>query len=715
MKNFKKLFIGILSIISALSFCLLSGSRNAEVNNAETNAAVLNNNAFNYISLSQPGEKGQPGQVIDSSKFITIDNKTYIITNNSVTINFKTMQLNYELNPGTILDNFYAYKKVVTLEKDAEDKYPESFRIDGIDFDYYYAVIENEFYIYNSPRTQTSRPIVSSASSDLISYELDGETHKITFIFAYTTSGDGYVDDSHQPAKTCEFNFRVLSQDFFLSFQKPVINFFKLTEPVVMFNTFKLDDHDNPYPVEKSLAPNQIFDKLQIEFLNNDYTEGNPLFFKINFNGFVYEYKLYSKVIDGDNLLFVEYTDEYSSASENINYNNSESLATVMTPLGGGEFVIEEQNKVYAKNMGDDNKFSIIFTKTGRYSIEFYDSTYNLKMPNANYYSTSFYIREAGANVTPFQNIYVVAETINDSGEHLDYIVSDSTLNYSTRITVKNLGDFGLDQTTGQEIKLEDVIENIVIKRTDFGIDVVETVDTIYTVADILANLKNNDFVLEYNDDAYYQIFVNPKEPDDPVADIEDPVYYVFTIVKFAKTTFTFGDVIYEASVPYFTDIRNYTNKIDSQMNFNIKFTTSNEIPVELEKTFINRFSIKFGIKKVLIEEFEPEPKDENEKIPDGVYLKVYGVGDITVTLTYNGVSETFILNSEEGNNIISRTEYGKYEIKVVDSMGTTSSYSVNFKKKLNTSALALIVLGSIIGTIVLLFVMKARGKVATR
>ena len=60
MKKFKKLFIGVLSIISAFSFCLLSGSRNAEIDNAETNAAVLNNNAFNYISLSQAG------QVIDS-------------------------------------------------------------------------------------------------------------------------------------------------------------------------------------------------------------------------------------------------------------------------------------------------------------------------------------------------------------------------------------------------------------------------------------------------------------------------------------------------------------------------------------------------------------------------------------------------------------------------------------------------------------------------
>ena len=338
-------------------------------------------------------------------------------------------------------------------------------------------------------------------------------------------------------------------------------------------------------------------------------------------------------------------------------------------------------------------------------------------MPHANYYSTSFFIREAGASVTPFQNIYVVAETINDSSEHIDYIVSDSTLNHSTRITIKNLGDFGLDKTTGQEIQLGDVIENIVIMKTDFGIDVVQTLNTVYSVEDILQNLKDNDFTLEFHDDAYYQVLVNAKTTDDTNADIEDPVYFVFTIVKYAKTTFTFGDVVHEATIPFFTDIRNYTNKIDSKMNFNIKFTKSgeSEIPVELNKTFINRFSIRFGIKKVLVEEFKPEPKDENEKIPDGVYLKIYGVGDITVTLTYNGNTETFILNSEAGNNIISRTEYGKYDIKIVDSMGTETTYSTTLKKKLNNSAMILIVLSSIIGTCVLLFVIKARGKIATR
>ena len=711
MKKFKKIFIGILSIVSAFSFCLLSGSKNADFDNAKTSAETLHSNAFNYISLSQAG------QVIDQSKLTNIDGKTYVITNNSVTINFKPLQFNYKIKSGTILDNFHAYKKVVTLAKGADDKYPEKFTIDGIDGEYYYAVTNDIFYVYNNPKTQTSIPIVNSSESDLINYSLeaDGTTYKIEFIFAYTTNGDGYIDKFSQPTNSCDFNFSVAGQNFFLSFQKPIVNFFKLTEPVVMFNTYKLDDSNNPYPPEKSLAPNQIFDKLQIEFLNNDYTEGNPLFFKINFNGFVYDYKLFSKIIDGENLLFVEYTDEYTSAVEGIDYNNSESLATIKTSIGNNQFVIEDQNKVFAKNALEDNKFSIIFTETGRYSIEIYDSTYKLKMSNANYYSTSFFIREAGESVTPFQNIYVVAETISDSGEHIDYIVKDSTLNYSTRITIKNLGDFGLDKTTGQEIKLEDVIENIVIMKTDFGIDTVQTINTIYSVEEILKNLKNNDFILEFHDDAYYQVLVNVKEPDDPNADIEDPVYFVFTIVKYAKTTFTFGDVVHEATIPFFTDIRNYTNKIDSQMEFTVKFSTSTEIPVELEKTFINRFSIRFGIKKVLVEEFEPKPKDDNEKIPDGVYLKIYGVGDITVTLTYNGNTETFILNSEAGNNIISRTEYGKYDIKIVDSMGTETTYSTTLKKKLNNSAMILIVLSSIIGTCVLLFVIKARGKIATR
>lgn len=705
MKKFKKIFICLLLTISAFTCCLFSGASNAESSNEQSNAVTLASNAFYYISLSQAG------QPIDSSKFTTLDEKTYIITNKSVTINFQTLRFNYTIDPSVTQYNFFPNKKTVTLEKDADEKYPTSFDLDGTT--YYYAVSNDNVYIYNSPITQTSVPVVSSASSSLISYELDGEAHKFTFIMSYASNEDGFKNELGEPAESCEFKFRVVGQDFYLSFQKPVVNFYKLSEPIVMFNTFTLKDEVNYYPAEKSLAPNQIFDKLQIEFLNNDYTEENPLYFKINFNGFVYEYKLYSKVIEDENLLFVEYTDEYSSSSENISYNNSESLATTITPLEDDDFTIN--SKVFAKNGDEFNKFSLIFTKTGRYSIEFYDSTYIQEMVNANYYSTSFFIREAGESVTPFQNIYVVAETMDDEKNHIDYIVSDSVLNYSTKITIKNLGDFGLDSVSGQEIKLEDVIENIVVKRTDFGIDRVETIDTIYTVEDILEKLVDNDFILEFHDDAYYQIFVNAKEPEDELTQVEDPVYYVFTIVKFAKTTFTYNEITYEASIPYFTDVRYFTNKIDSEITFNVKFSTSAEKTVELEKTFINRFNIKFGIKKVAIEEYEKEPANDDEKIPAGVYLKVYGVGDITVTLTYNGVTEVFTLNSETGNNTIDRTEYGTYVIKIVDSMGSETTKTVVFKKGLNTSAIILIVLSSIIGTVVALFVVKARGKVATR
>lgn len=705
MKKFKKIFICLLLTISASLCTLFSGASNAEFSAEQSNAITLSNNAFSYISLSQAR------QVIDSSKFTTLDNKTYIITNKSVTINFQTMRFNYTIDPSVVADNFYPYKKTVTINKDTNGNYPTSFDLNGTT--YYYAVNDDNVYIYNSPITQTSVPVVSSISSSLISYELDGEAHKINFIMAYVSNGDGYKNELGEPAESCEFKFRVAGQDFYLSFQNPVVNFYKLSEPIVMFNTYTLKDEVNYYPAEKSLAPNQVFDKLQIEFLNNDYTEANPLYFKINFNGFVYEYKLYSKIIEDENLLFVEYTDEYSSTSENITYDNSESLATTIIPLEDDNFTIS--SKVFAKTGDDFNKFSLIFTKTGRYSIEFYDSTYIQEMTNANYYSTSFFIREAGESVTPFQNIYIVAETIDDEKNHLDYIVSNSILNYSTKITVKNLGDFGLDPVSGQEIKLEDVIKNIVVKRTDFGIDKVETTDTIYTVQDILDKLINNDFILEFHDDAYYQIFINAKEPDDQTIQVEDPVYYVFTIVKYAKTTFTYNEVTYEASRPYFTDIQYYTNKIDSKIIFNVKFSTSAEKTIELEKTFINRFNIKYGIKKVSIEEYEKEPENDDEKIPAGVYLKVYGVGDITVTLTYNGVTEVFILNSETGNNAIDRTEYGTYVIKIVDSMGTETTRTIEFKKGLNTSAIILIVLSSIIGTVVALFVVRARGKVATR
>lgn len=700
MKILKKIVICILISFSALAFCF-------DVKQPETtsDAAVLDESAFNYITLSQKG------QVLDSTSLKTIDNNTYVITNNSVTISFKPFDHNYSITENTNLNNFFAPETPITIaiEPDAETgEYPTTFVYN--ERTYYYVISStNQVNIYHG-NPATSSAVASSTNSDLISYELDGTTRKIHAIISYTSTEDGYKDIAGNDSTSCVFEFRCNSNTYTLHFQEPIINFYKLTEPVVMFNTNKTDSNGDPFPAEKSLAPDQVFDRLELTFINNDYTEGNPLYFDINFNGFIYEYTLFSKVIDGENLLFVNYSNEYNNESENIVYNNSEYLASSVTKDDNDNIVAIK--KVLAKNNSEDNQFSLIFNKTGRYSIEIYDSTHKLNMTNANHYSTSFFIRENSEIISPFQNIYIVAQTIQDNGTPIEYIVSNSTLNYSTRITVKNLGDFGKN-TEGETIQLSDVIEQIIVKKTDFGIDHVETIDTVYSIEQIQQKLIDNDFTLEFNEDAYYQILVYPKTQSGNQE--LNPVHYVFTIVKHAKTTYTFNDKIYEATTPYKTEYRYYTNPINSEIYFNIKFSTSTETNVNLKKTYINRFNVKFGVKKVAIEKYTPEPENDDESVPAGVYVKVYGVGELTVYVTHNGQTEVLKLNSEIGNNTIDRTEYGKYTIRVVDSMGSETVASFNHKKSLNTSAIVLIVLISIIAGVVILFIVKARGRIATR
>jgi hypothetical protein len=88
---------------------------------------------------------------------------------------------------------------------------------------------------------------------------------------------------------------------------------------------------------------------------------------------------------------------------------------------------------------------------------------------------------------------------------------------------------------------------------------------------------------------------------------------------------------------------------------------------------------------------------------------------DITLSVTFNGVTTDYILNSENGQNTISFTEYGTYTVRLVDSMGTQTSGVFKYSKKLNTSALALIILSAIIVLAILAFIMISRGKVKTR
>lgn len=742
MKKIKNLLFLVLTIIASCVFCISGKNNNANIASAEFSVsdAKFGDAVFSYLSISQAGQEIKPEHL----QTITENDKeiTYVITNNSVTLTFINPIANaLEITENTRLDNFFENKTKIVLEKDAETGIiPDEFIFN--DVTYYFSISGNPgsetLYIYASATKNTY--IIASSETDLINYTKTEDQIEIYITTSFTSKETGFKNLDGTDSKNCSFEFATQTRagqiSYVVNIQKPIINFYNLTEPVVMFDTFTSDDLGNPYPAEKSIAANQVFNKLKVSFLSNEYTEGNPLYFNINFNGFEYNYKLYSKIYNGENLLFINYTDEYTSDEkdeEDISYNNSQNLATKFK-IKDGEIQIDQSGnpifnrKIYAENIADSsiNQFSLIFENTGRYEIEIYDSTYddnddngNTGMPQSNYYKTSFFIRDTSEDVSPFKNIYIVAQTITDSGELDDYIVDNSTLNQSVNISIKNLGGFGKD-ASGNNIQLADVIESIVIRSTDFGIDTVKTVETIYTVDQILAseNFVNNDFVLMFQEDAYYQVIINPKQPTEPGAEKLKAIEYFFTIVKKAKTTFRYNGVPYEAQVAFKTIIEDFTNPISpkDKMTLNFQFSNDEVESLTLDKTFINRFEIRFGVKSVSVKTFEPVPANENEKVPDGLYVQVFGVGDITVYLTTNGQTEVFVLNSEKGNNYISREGYGVYTIKIVDSMGTESQeYVFEIKKGLNTSALILVVLSSIIISVIVIFVMKARGRVATR
>ena len=338
---------------------------------------------------------------------------------------------------------------------------------------------------------------------------------------------------------------------------------------------------------------------------------------------------------------------------------------------------------------------------------------------------TSFYIKDKSKS--NFENIYIIAQTQENDGTDIEYIVSTSTLNKNVKVTIKNLDNFA--KVGGEPVTLADVIEKIEVKKTTFGGSTNIPTPTDYFPEDIEDDIFNGDLTLKFDTDAYYQITIYQKNST-------QTIYYDFTIVKHAKTTFTVplvdenSDPIidpvtnrqktdtYEATVPYRTEVITYTMNILSSMNLNIKYKSSGDSvqAKHLGKTYTNIYTISYGVQAVILERYELIIKDGSEEtVVPGLHLRVYGVGDITLDVTYNGVTTSYTLNSEIGQNTISFYDYGSYTVKMVDSMGTQTAGVYKYSKKLNTSALALILLSSLLVLIILVFVLVARGKIKTR
>lgn len=708
MKHFRKICLTCLSIL--LLAIIVNFVLPAKNNNKKSNAEILDNSVFEFISISKQGQK------LTNENFKTIDDTTYIVSNGALTINVSPLNYNYFFDSPIDTNIFYVEKQNVTLNYDTEiSNFPQSFTFSGTTYYYRIETTTGMLRIYKDDpaATPTASPIVTSAQSSLIEYvdDLEAQTRTLTFTMSITlkaSASDTSLTFSMRSGST---------RTYTLNFLRPVINFANAENPVVEFHCNGLDAGDSEY-VDNTIRREQSYKNVKINFLNNNYTEGNPLYFDINYNGFIYNFELFSKTIDGEELLFVNYIDTE-------NNENNEYLATALIADSSGELVVDTYNRIYKMNGSNFNIFSLVFDKTGRYEIDFYDSTYKCGLSNPNYYSTSFYIKDE--NMTPFENIYIIAQTFDDDNTPLEYIVSTSTLNYNVKAIIKNLGNFGKN-SAGEQIKLEDILDKVEVKKTTFGGSTNIPTRTNYSATEILANLaNNNEFVLSFDEDAYYQITIYQKNSS-------KTIYFEFTIVKHAKTTFTIPLVdsegkpifdengkqktdTYEAKTPYKTEIINYNKNILSSMNLSTSFSVNSSTIRNklLDKTFINKYTISYGMQQVSIEKYEKEKDDNDKSNTVSLNLRFYGVGNMKVYVTFNGTTTEYELNSENGINTLEFTDYGTYTVRVVDSMGTESTQIFALKKSLNFSAMALIILSSIIAAVVVLFILRARSKVGTR
>ncbi len=504
MKYLKKILI-------VFTFLLVSTIAYSNIKPQSSASAVqLNESVFNYVSISTHEQQ------LKMENFKTVDNTTYIIANDSITINLKPLQYMYTIPNISLSACFIPTYNQITIEYDEElEKYPNFFTYNNTT--YYYSFSYNNIYDTNILSIYSSSPEENSLLSPIVTSRVDGiQTLKIeqddTLNIRTITILQSYTLNPTIAGLEETFTFSVASsQTFTLNFLKPVVKFANAENPILRFNCEGLDAGEGFSDTTIPSLQTRTYNQVSIDFLNNDYSQYNQLFFKINRDGFVYDFEFFTKEYNGQTLLFVNYIDP--TRSQTIEY-----LATELKD----DMAI---NSIPAYINNAMSTFSLEFKETGRYEIEIYDSTYLYGLKNANYDKFSFFIREItdknDAIQSAYDNINLIAQTQDDEGNDLEYIVSTSTLNNNIKLTIKNLTNLGTDNA-GKEIKLSDVIDYIKITKTIFvGGENIHVYDYYHpAVPQQYANdknhhkitfLKNGDFVLNYSEDAIYQIEIFKK------------------------------------------------------------------------------------------------------------------------------------------------------------------------------------------------------------
>lgn len=707
MKKFGRIIFFVIAAVFALgiiSICRANSSQPQSLAHAEEAEAVLTHPFANYLTISLPGKDENGNYVVlnKNENFRLEDNVYYIATNTSITVNLKPFEYNYR---EVDFNSDYFSPSITTIEiaKDLNGNYNDFFSFE--DTTYYFQISTGTmFFYYTRPLTSAQVAAFSTSKCSLLSYEEDSDKITINVVRSYTLK-------SNLKSSLTQFNFSVSAfqsynsvnaQVFNFCFNKPSINFANAQTPIVKFTTYRKNGYED---VGNWLKNEQSYNKLTLTFLNSiySYTETAPLYFDINFNGFVYTFKLF--IEDGG--LFVEYTDKDNS-------ENNRSLASRLVDTGA-----------FSYKINSSDNFSMTFSYRGRYSISFYDDTYLLGAFNPNVYNASFYIADDSGELTSmFNNMYIIAQKTNENGDAGEYIVNSATENSTIMATIKNL------DISNSSYSLKDVIKYISINQVLYGssnninyieyylpagikteeveAEIIESNPNrqIRIIENLEEHIKNGNFTFPATADGLYQISIYEN------SDIgSNRTNYTFTVITQAKSTFTVNDILYSASEDFKTEIKTFPKEIPSSdpIQFVIKYSeSSSELPTTvLDKTYKNEYQVSLGNEKVEI---------SATMAKDSITISCLGVGNLTAKISYNGGEEIeYPLNSEEGDSTVTFYEYGTYTVTLVDSMGTTTSAVFTLSKKMNTSSILLIVFSAVILVVIVTFVLISRAKPKTR
>lgn len=335
-------------------------------------------------------------------------------------------------------------------------------------------------------------------------------------------------------------------------------------------------------------------------------------------------------------------------------------------------------------NASTGNKLSneqLIFNQAGEYTVNIYDKTYLTGSKFANKKSYQFKIYSGtSSNIPNIADLYIIAR--NTSG---DSIVNTQKVNDAVNLNFYNLSSQLVDTVKisiyHETITGERVLEEII--RTDIEKLKSETLSFTADNDYVISLIRNSTEVYNYSFSIYTEVHSGHKNIQSDDLERENVIYNI--------------DFSENISITY----KGFSEIISTSDNGQVQYS-------ELKNTNTYHYSVKIAKANTRLTGI-----DNNSNSNEPVSLTVHGVGNIKVTVTKDGATNTYTLT--DGQTVPNTSEVGSYTVSIVDQMGFIANRSFKISKPLNSATIILIV-AIIVPLVLLVFaIIKTRTNLKVR